>query len=1789
MTDTLAAGTYEVLRGRLREAAADLRGRFEQLNKARSEVFGNIETRLKTTAHVTTDHNCVPRDILAIGEQLLLGYNVQFGLQTDIRPEDVFSLYRWSGDIVQNVPLHLFDDRLRRDFSELYRYYKNTTFSRFYSSGPNHYFVFQVGKSHTDIKTFKWVTADNQVRYVDNRSEQEVRLPSQHAFQWKRTTRDQHRSGAHPHISIEDIVFVECVGGDLTIKIEDNTQSGSGIYSEPVENADQTLDDAEIYYCVLGNLVLLRMKPYQERDFRHLVFSRKRSSVIRLDGIAKSCVLLPQDHGIIFPGGFVLQTGEHKLFDHGLEQLMFERTIAAPNGEDFLYVFVDPATGTYLHLRYNVIRQAVETPLVCNGYAQFEDGQLITIRSNDDPQKHHALQIWQTPFVSPNYKVEVATDSMLFKIGNRDLVSGMAECQELLNLIDKDDSYQGLYVDLVKRSTNILDGYHWIGREETYQFDQPLLKIREAATAAVEEFEKVVRVRRETETATRNAESTTAELLKAIQRSTFESVEQFVSKLAAIREQRGHAIGLRELRYINLELVESLEKSLIEANERLGQRCVQFLLGEKSLDPYQLRIQTTAGRIEAVKTAADGRALQEELTAIGKDLELLIETVSQLKIDDLTQRTAIVDRTGNLLAELNRVRSSVSARVRDLLSGEMEADFASQTKLLDQAAAGSLETADTPEKVDEALTRLMLQLEELEGRFAEFESLITRLTEKRESLYEAFESKRLQLVEARSRRADSLVAAADRILLGVTTRALRLSDADALRGYLASDAMVDKVRQIADQLQQLGDTVRMDDVLSRLKSIGDDSLRQLRDRQELFSGDEGLIRLGKHQFSVNQQSIELTTVVRQGQIQLHLTGTQFFKPMSDPALDQARDLWDQHFPSESPQIYRGEFLAAVFAEELQQGRLGYSAKQFLSSTDEQRLEWMRAFMQARHDEGYSRGVHDNDACRIALSMLTLEQALGLLRYEPHIRGQANFAWQFLVPAEVRAETEGWIASLSHVVQVLPKTSPSSAYVVRIGELVSHYAAELFASTASTVSTGLTASSESEASKQDIELAAGYLFELLRWRFDRQFNNGESPSQRTVLVSPRASQTVQRLKDHLSNADSAKIQLALSKLSTQPLCAWTLAYDAVNGFVRGLTESEASTNDDLFSYAVEIAALILDQNAVADVAQDLAANGVSKSLEITTIEGLSGDHGLLQQGKLEMHYHKFKKRLSNYIRTGLPRFKALREAKLRLLHQADQQLKCREFKAKVLTSFVRNKLIDEVYLPLIGDNLAKQIGAAGDGKRSDRMGMLLLISPPGYGKTTLMEYVANRLGLVFVKINGPALGHKITSLDPAEATNASAREEVKRINLALEMGDNVMLYLDDIQHCNAELLQKFIPLCDATRKIEGVWDGVPKTYDLRGRKFAVVMAGNPYTESGERFQIPDMLANRSDVYNLGEIIGDAKEAFELSYIENCLTSNAVLQPLTRVSNKDQRSIIRAAELGSTDGLNLESSLPVDQLSEMIRILAKLLKVRDIILRVNRAYIRSAAQADSYRTEPPFKLQGSYRNMNRIAERIVAVMNDQELDTLVMANYEQDAQTLTRDGEANLLKFKELLGTLTKAETERWESIKYAYIESVRMKGVEGDDSTAQVLRTLTGLRDGLESIRKTMALAIATLQPDQQLQAVEQGVSKLTDGLLQLADQVAKSIHSAATQVAANQSSQSEAKLPDQKVLVQHSVPRVMTDLVQTQFQLLYDGLRPVLEASAQSRSQLEGIKKSIDDCLKQYQLMKEEINRSAKE
>ncbi|HEX8409526.1 MAG TPA: ATP-binding protein, partial [Thermoanaerobaculia bacterium] len=411
----------------------------------------------------------------------------------------------------------------------------------------------------------------------------------------------------------------------------------------------------------------------------------------------------------------------------------------------------------------------------------------------------------------------------------------------------------------------------------------------------------------------------------------------------------------------------------------------------------------------------------------------------------------------------------------------------------------------------------------------------------------------------------------------------------------------------------------------------------------------------------------------------------------------------------------------------------------------------------------------------------------------------------------------------------------------------------------------------------------------------------------------------------------------------------------------------------------------------------------------------------------------------------------------------KRLRLHELQPKVMSSFVRNKLISEVYLPLVGSNFAKQMGVAGEKKRTDLMGLLLLVSPPGYGKTTLLEYVAARLGLVFVKINGPALGHSVRSLDPDEAPNATARQEINKLNLALEMGNNVLLMIDDIQHTHAEFLQKFISLCDAQRKIEGVWRGETKQYDLRGKRFAVCMAGNPYTESGDKFEIPDMLANRADVYNLGEVLQGREELFELSYIENALTSNGVTAPLLTRDPEDVHKLVRMARGEALQADQLAHDYSSVELNELLAVMAKLVRVQQLLSKVNRQYVLSAAQQNAYRTEPPFKLQGSYRNMTKLAEKVLPAMNDAELARLIDDHYQGEAQTLTTGAEENLLKLAELRERMTDEQRARWDDIKRAFVRLTRIGGSDADPA-ARVMAELSVVADRVGEIARAITAA-----------------------------------------------------------------------------------------------------------------------------
>jgi hypothetical protein len=1625
--DLAEGGSYEVLRARLQAQAQELSGKADALNTRRKEVFGGTELAVVGNVRVRTENACKPAEIVSIGDLLLIGYSVYIGLKAVTVP-DVFSLHRFvegaegfdfPGEPIDAGGGFLQDATFLRQLKELFQYYKAANLIQLTRTETKLLAIFQVGATPLDVKVFRWdVTDPRHPVFIDDRGERDHVFPPSHDFEWTATTRANQVSGKFPHVSIEDAVFVETVGGDLTIKVENNTEDGLGVYSEPVEDADQSLDDAQILYARKGEIYLLKVLPFREQKWRYFVYNKRQKSAVRIDAIGQACVALPEDHGLIFPGGYYLQTGEHKVFEGDPAGLEYQRLIRSPNGEDVLYVFLRRVDGTYVLLPYNLIRKEVQNPIHCHAYALFGDGKMPVFRVvSDEPSRVHPLQIWQTPFTTIEQASAPKQDrSYLAKVGNAELVRGISDAYSLARLIERQRPSRQTYEEVVAATVRLLDGYYWLAHEEAGNLQATLQEVRKSAELIVDEFEKVVAIRGRADAALADARKAFVELSRTLRPEALKDVDSYMRALTALRHQRGMLTGLREMRYMDLEAVKQLEQQIAAEYDKVGAACAEFLATDAALRPLLGQIDELLGATGKAERTVELKPVGERIQLTTEGLNVLSEIAGGLQAADPTVRTRILEGISEVFGQLNRLRATYEGRRRELGGREGRSEFAAQFKLLGQNIESALARATTPEACDEQLSRVMLQVEEVEGRFSEFDDFVAELTKKREEAYEAFSGRKQALLEERQRRALTLFGAADRILDGVGRRARGFASPDELNAYFASDPMLVKLRELIERLRELGDSVKSDELESRLKTARQDALRLLRDRSELFEDGATVIRLGRHRFSVSTEPVELTMVPRAGSMVFHLTGTDYYGAVEDETFGATAEFWEQSLVSETPRLYRGEFLTAslLFAAETAGDGLAELTRASLER--EGLFKLVRVAAAERYDEGYERGVHDADAALILDRLLAQRATAGLLRFSPTPRALACLGWMLLEDQDRRASFSRRARSLGRLRAALGESPAAQALA---GEL-----AQIVAATAKQA--GLT------AAEVECQLAGRYLVEELMADDEPSFSTSAG------AIALHDALMAQLEKDGTRRA----LETDLALLAERPGEALALALAWVDAFLL--------RRPDDGGFRVEAAVLLLSAGQLPRRQQS--------SLQSSKLEGLLGQHPRIIGGAMDLRLDEFLERLGDYQHRVVPRFREYRKLRQSLVSRERERLRLDEFKPRVLTTFVRNRLINEVYLPLIGDNLAKQLGALGDAKRTDLMGMLLLISPPGYGKTTLMEYLASQLGLIFMKINGPALGHGVTSLDPAEAGSATARQEVDKINLALEMGNNVMLYLDDIQHTNPELLQKFISLCDAQRKIEGVWRGRTRTYDLRGKKFCMVMAGNPYTESGGRFKIPDMLANRADTYNLGDILSGKDDLFALSYLENALTSNPTLAPLASRAPEDLQLLIGKARGQEVATTQLSYPYSAVEIADIAAVLRHLFRVQETLLKVNQEYIRSAAMEQAFRTEPGFQLQGSYRNMNKLAEKVVPALNDAELDRLVDDHYQGEAQTLTTGAEQNLLKLGELRGRHTPEQAARWAEIKQGFKRLQRMGGSD-EDPVTRVVSQLGDIGEGLDAIRQ----------------------------------------------------------------------------------------------------------------------------------
>ena len=145
-----------------------------------------------------------------------------------------------------------------------------------------------------------------------------------------------------------------------------------------------------------------------------------------------------------------------------------------------------------------------------------------------------------------------------------------------------------------------------------------------------------------------------------------------------------------------------------------------------------------------------------------------------------------------------------------------------------------------------------------------------------------------------------------------------------------------------------------------------------------------------------------------------------------------------------------------------------------------------------------------------------------------------------------------------------------------------------------------------------------------------------------------------------------------------------------------------------------------------------------------------------------------------------------------------------------------------------------------------------------------------------------------------------------------------------------------------------------------------------------------------------------------------------------------------------------------------------------------------------------------------------------------------------------------------------------------------------MRQLGSMRDGLESIRVVISKAIASQDAGVE-ERMDARVDTIRQALSTSGGQLAETLQATSQQLAAISQHQANAAPPDQKVYVQHKIPRVLADLIKGQFHLMQEWLRPILEESIDNGRDLGKLQGQLQEMLANYEEIEKEFNSASGE
>jgi hypothetical protein len=187
---------------------------------------------------------------------------------------------------------------------------------------------------------------------------------------------------------------------------------------------------------------------------------------------------------------------------------------------------------------------------------------------------------------------------------------------------------------------------------------------------------------------------------------------------------------------------------------------------------------------------------------------------------------------------------------------------------------------------------------------------------------------------------------------------------------------------------------------------------------------------------------------------------------------------------------------------------------------------------------------------------------------------------------------------------------------------------------------------------------------------------------------------------------------------------------------------------------------------------------------------------------------------------------------------------------------------------------------------------------------------------------------------------------------------------------------------------------------------------------------------------------------------------------------------------------------------------------------------------------------------------------------------------------------MLGWLSPDEARRWADICRTFQQNLKMKGIDTSDHVGQVIVQLREFNDGLYQIREALASGVKQLasqdtpQRDLFLAAMLQHLKELSGGM----QSIGSAVQEAASQAGQlRQQAAASADPPPQTVIVRHSVPRSILDVIRSQFELMNRWLQPLATTADTQNEQLERLHNAMQTCLANYYALMQELEKAREE